>query len=87
MGRTIGSMNKTNYHYKVNKFNNNLKDELLETEYFISQGELSDHYNINRTAIYHIMHENLHRVKKYSYLEITKLTPPIPIYKNEIIQY
>ena len=87
MGRTAGSVNKTNYHYKVNKFNNNQKDELLGTEYFISQGELSDHYNISRTAIYHIIHENVHRVKKYSYLEKTSLTPPIPIYKNEIIQY
>jgi len=87
MPRTKNSNNKTNYHYKVLEFNNNDKEELINTMYFISQKDLGIKYNMNRSAIYHTLHKNNHRVKKYSFLDIQKLTPPMPIYQPQLIQY
>ena len=87
MGRKSKSSNKSNYHYFVEEYENYHKDKIIRKGYFKTQQDIGDYYGMNRAAIYHTMHNNTRRIKKYNFLKIEKLNPPLPIHEQVVINY
>lgn len=87
MGRKSGTSNKSNYHYLVEEYEDFNKDKLLRKGYFKTQQDIGEFYGMNRAAIYHTMHNNTRRIKKYNFLNIEKLNPPLPIHEKVVIDY
>ncbi len=87
MGRKSGTSNKSNYHYLVEEYEDFHKDKLLRKGYFKTQQDIGEFYGMNRAAIYHTMHNNTRRIKKYNFLNIEKLNPPLPIHEQVVIDY
>lgn len=87
MGRTPGTSNKSNYHYMVEEYEDWTKQKLISKSYFKTQADIGEHYGMNRSAIYHTYKGNSRRVKKYNFLNIEKLNPPLPIHEKIIIDY
>jgi len=75
--RKKGSYNLSNYHYLVTEFDTWEKKNVVAKSFFRTQREIQTAYGLSRSCIYHTMHGNLERVKKYNYLQIERLTPPI----------
>ncbi len=77
MPRTAGSLNTTDYKYKV--IDNG------ETKYYISQKEIQDEYDLKRTAVYFMLNYP-ERIKNGKDILIEKLPEPLPVYdvKKEI---
>ena len=42
---------------------------------------------MNRAAVFHTMKGNGTRIKKYNFLKIEKLNPPLPIHEKIVIDY
>ena len=87
MGRKSGTKNKSNYHYLVEEYEDFYKDKLIRKGYFMTQADIQDFYGMNRAAVYHTMARNLQRIKKYNFLNIEKLNPPLPIHEKVVIDY
>ena len=87
MGRKSGTTNKSNYHYLVEEYENFHKDKIIRKAYFKTQQDIGEFYNMNRAAIYHTMNGNTRRIKKYNFLKIEKLNPPLPIHEKVVIDY
>jgi len=86
--RKKGSYNISNYHYLVTEYDTWKKKNVVSKSFFRTQREIQSTYNLSRSCIYHTMHGNLERVKKYNYLQIERLTPPIRAKgKNDVIVY
>lgn len=71
MPRKSGCANTSDYKYKVT--------EGCETNYFVSQKEIQDKYDLRRTAIYFMIHSPEKR-KDHRGLTIQKLDEPLPVY-------
>ena len=87
MGRKSNSTNKSNYHYLVEEYENYHKEKIVRKAYFKTQQDIGEFYGMNRAAIYHTMHNNTRRIKKYNFLNIEKLNPPLPIHEKVVIDY
>ncbi len=87
MGRKSGTTNKSNYHYKVEEYENYHRDKLVRKAFFMTQKDIQEYYKMNRAAVYHTMNNNKKRIKKYNFLNIEKLNPPLPIHEKVVIDY
>jgi len=88
MGRKVGTTNKSNYHYLVEEYENYHKDKLIKKGYFKTQKDIQDYYGMkNRASVYHTIKNDTTRIKKYNFLNIKKLEPPLPIRKSIVINY
>jgi len=87
MGRKSGTTNKSNYHYKVEEYENYHRDKLVRKAFFMTQKDIQEFYKMNRAAVYHTMNNNKKRIKKYNFLNIEKLNPPLPIHEKVVIDY
>lgn len=78
MGRLEGSLNITDYKYTVKRLINN---EWTNPQYFITQQEIQNEFNLKRTAVYYLIN-NKDKIKKLkNNYEIIKLDIPLPVYK------
>ena len=83
MPRKSGSTNSSNFHYKVKKYADSSRQELLETNYFKTQKDIAESYGINRSSIYFIINPDDTRLsRKWKDFDIEKLSPPVPIYEK-----
>jgi len=83
MPRVKGSTNSTNYHYHLKMYVDDNKTQIKEERYFKTQGEIQELYNMKRCSIYHLMNcDGTTKRHKYRNMEIFKLSPPIPVYKQ-----
>lgn len=87
MGRKSGTKNTSNYHYKVEEYEDFRQDKLIRKAYFMTQQDIQEFYKMNRAAVYHTMNNNSKRIKKYNFLNIEKLNPPLPIHEKVVIDY
>jgi len=88
MPRKSGSSNSSNYHYLVKKYADNSKEELIEQKYFKTQQDISDSYGLKRSSIYFVINPDEKRLsRKWREYEITKLSPPMPIYEQVMRQF
>tara|TARA_R110002072_G_scaffold78280_2_gene181576 strand:+ start:3294 stop:3575 length:282 start_codon:yes stop_codon:yes gene_type:complete len=78
MPRKAGCENLTHYHYLIKKYNNNDKENLLESRYITTQKELIEKYGLNRSAIYYLLNPVEGRIKrKFGNIELMKVLEPI----------
>jgi len=75
--RKKGSYGQSAYRYVVKEYDTWEHNTLLCKGYYKTQREIQAQFNISRSCIYHTMHHNLERIKKYNYLVIEKLEHPI----------
>tara|TARA_R110002072_G_scaffold137523_2_gene280372 strand:+ start:5323 stop:5616 length:294 start_codon:yes stop_codon:yes gene_type:complete len=80
MPRTNGSRNNSDYKYKVEKINDN--NEVISTEYFVSQSQVQTHTGLKRSAVYFMIHHPEKRKNHCNY-KIIKMEIPLPVYKME----
>ncbi len=80
MPRTNGSRNNSDYKYKVEKLNEN--DEVITTDYFVTQTEVQNHTGLKRSAVYFMIHHPEKR-KNHCKYKIYKMEIPLPVYKME----
>ena len=78
MPRPSGSKNSQDYKYKVEKLNE--LNEIINTNYYVTQKEIQDKYNLKRSAVYYILN-NPSRRKANDYINISKLDQPMPVFK------
>ena len=84
--RKKGCYGKSTYRYVVQEYDTWEHAKLVSKRYFKTQREIQSAYNISRSCIYHTMHHNLERIKKYNYLVIEKLLHPIPAHETVSVQ-
>lgn len=84
--RKKGCYGKSTYRYVVQEYDTWEHANLVSKRYFKTQREIQSAYDISRSCIYHTMHHNLERIKKYNYLVIEKLLHPIPANETVSVQ-
>ena len=63
--RKKGCYGKSTYRYVVQEYDTWEHAKLVSKRYFKTQREIQSAYDISRSCIYHTMHHNLERIKKY----------------------
>tara|TARA_R110000764_G_scaffold89897_1_gene171856 strand:- start:1234 stop:1521 length:288 start_codon:yes stop_codon:yes gene_type:complete len=84
MPRTLGSKNTNNYHYVVEKFDE--EGDYIEKIFFINQKQIGERYGISRSNIYLNMN-NKHVSKNLRNCIIKKLCPPQPVFEKKLKDY
>ena len=74
MPRSLNAKNISNYHYKLSIYKDDHKKKLLKEEYFHTQEQLKNKYNMNHAAAYYLMNPDKNKNMKYKNKKFKKFT-------------